>query len=379
VTNATVVFVHPSDELYGADRCLLALVRGRPAATRIVVILPQDIQYDGPLSAALTNAGAEVRRLDYAVLRRAGLRPASLPTLARRLTVGTWELARLIRDLDATTVHTNTLASVSGPLAALLARRAHVWHVHEMIADEHPGVRLAYRLLALLPGRLIANSRATARALAGPIWPLRRKMRVVYPGHVSRIESERRPSSLDNNALRIAFAGRLTPRKGVRELLEAVVIVRERAIPLRLSIFGSPPPGREALETEYRHLAARLGLGDIVTFEGFVPDAVDRLGEFDVLVVPSQRPESFGLVAVEGMAAGCAVVACRNGGGSDEILEHGRSGLYCGRAPSSIAAAIVRLAEDPALRTRLGRNAQRAAIERFGVDRYQNAVWVNRT
>jgi glycosyltransferase involved in cell wall biosynthesis len=282
-------------------------------------------------------------------------------------------LARLIDDVDAASVHTSTLAVVAGPLAALLARRAHVWHVHEMIADEHLAIRLFYRLLALLPGRVIANSRASARALAGPLWPIRRKTRVIYPGLIERVNVER--TAPNHGVLRIAFVGRLTSRKGISELLEAVALLHQRGIRLRLAVFGSAPPQQAAREDDYRQLAVQLGIAEIVSFEGFVPNASERLGAFDILVVPSQRPEPFGLVILEGMAAGCAVVACRNGGGSDEILQHGLTGLYCGRRPSSIAAAITRLADDPQLRTRLGANAQRIVVERFGIERYLDGVW----
>lgn len=368
----TILFVHPSDELYGADRCLLALVRWLPPETRAVVALPRDVAYTGELARALSAAGAEVRRLDFAVLRRAGLRPGNWPRLAWRLATGSWQLARLARERDAAIVHTNTLAAISGPVAALLTRKPHVWQVHEDIADEHWAVRLAYRLLALLSGRLIANSNATARSLAGPMGVVRRKTRVVYPGLVE--QRAREPRAGDSGGLRIAFAGRLAPRKGIAELLDAIALVRARGGEVRLQIFGSAPPGQEWREAQYRQQAATLGLDDVVRFEGFAVDVPSELESVDVLVVPSQRPEPFGLVVLEGMAAGCAVVACRNGGGSDEILEHGVTGLYCGRTPSSIAAAIERLANEPELRERLGDSARRAVGETYGVNRYIDGI-----
>jgi glycosyltransferase involved in cell wall biosynthesis len=281
-------------------------------------------------------------------------------------------LARLARNCDAAIVHTNTLAAISGPVAALLARKPHVWQVHEVIADEHWFVRLAYRLLALLPGRLIANSNATARSLAGPVHVVRRKTRVVYPGLVER--RKREPRAAGSDVLRVAFAGRLAPRKGIAELLEAIALVRSRGVDVRLQVFGSAPPGQGWREAQYRQQAAALGMADVVQFEGFVADVPHRLERIDVLVVPSQRPEPFGLVVLEGMAAGCAVVACRNGGGSDEILEHGVTGLYCGRTPTSIAAAIERLAHEPALRERLGDSASRAVGETYGVNRYVDGI-----
>jgi len=371
----TILFVHPSDELYGADRCLLAIVRGLPPSTRAIVALPRDIEYAGELSQALMAAGAEVRRVDFAVLRRAGLEAGNWPKLVWRLTAGTLRIARLARETGATIVHTNTLAVVVGPVAALLARRAHVWHVHEVIADERWAIRLVYRLLALLPGRVIANSQATARSLAGPVGSVRRRTSVVYPGLLER--QEREPASERDErrgVLRIAFVGRLTPRKGIAELLDAIALVRKRGVNVELRVFGSAPAGQGWREERYRQQASALGLEAVVYFEGFVADVQRQLEYVDVVVVPSQRPESFGLVVLEGMAAGCAVIACRNGGGSDEILEHGVTGLYCGRSASSIAAVLVRMASEPGLRARLGERARESVWGTYGVERYREGV-----
>lgn len=371
----TILVVHPSDELYGADRCLLELVRGLPASTLAVVALPLDIEYEGDLVRELVEARADVRRVDFAVLRRAALGPANWPRLWTRLTRGSWRLASIARASQADIVHTNTLAAVSGPIAAMLARRRHVWHVHETIADERWMARLVYRMLLLLPGSVIANSRATARALAGPIGVIRGKTSVIYPGieRATAVQRRSRRASASER-LRIGFVGRLAPRKGIGELLEAVALVSDRGIALELDVFGTAPPGQKWREEHYRRRARGLGLSDVVSFHGFVSDIETRLEEVDVLVVPSQRPEPFGLVVLEGMAAGCAVVVTRNGGGSDEIIEPGVTGLSCGLGASSIAAAIERLAGDVSLRERLGEQARAAVQERFSVDRYRDDV-----
>jgi glycosyltransferase involved in cell wall biosynthesis len=72
------------------------------------------------------------------------------------------------------------------------------------------------------------------------------------------------------------------------------------------------------------------------------------------------------------MAAGLPVVATLNGGGSDDILAHGVTGVYCGRAPASIAAALEALFDDPARRRALGVAAAEVAARRYTRARYRN-------
>src|ERR1019366_7164984 len=70
-----ILYVHPSDELYGSDRVLLELVtRLDPARFTPLVLLSTDVQYPGQLSARLTAAGIPVTRLRIGVLRRRVLR-----------------------------------------------------------------------------------------------------------------------------------------------------------------------------------------------------------------------------------------------------------------------------------------------------------------
>lgn len=84
-------------------------------------------------------------------------------------------------------------------------------------------------------------------------------------------------------------------------------------------------------------------------------------------VCPSVVPEALGNTIHEGMSKGKAVIGTRPGGHED-MIEHDRDGLLvrCGDV-DELAAALVRLTDDPRLRERLGREARRSA-ERFSAD-----------
>jgi glycosyltransferase involved in cell wall biosynthesis len=364
-----ILFVHQSDDLYGSGRCLLEIVRRLPERYRAIVVLPADVPANGPLSHALRAAGVDVRRADMAVLRRASLRPRHLPRLAWRFARGTWQVARLIRREGVALVHSNTLAVLPGALAAAVTRRPHLWHVHEVIADEPRPIRVAYQaLLIILPGHIVAISRAAARSVAGRGRRLAARTSVIPDGiDVPAVHADRR--ARDHAQVRLAIVGRLAPRKGIAEGLQAAARLRDRGLAFHLHLYGSPPPGQAWRAADYRRLCGELGLDELVTFEGFVYDVIPRLAAADILIVPSQRPEGFGLVVLEGMAAGCAVVVTRNGGGSDEILDDGVTGLYCARDPESIAVAVERLIRDPHLRETLGHNGAIAVRSRFTAER----------
>ncbi len=94
--------------------------------------------------------------------------------------------------------------------------------------------------------------------------------------------------------------------------------------------------------------------------------------EADICVIPSVGSEGQSLACLEGMASGCAVVATRVGG-LPELIRDEVDGLLCDPTPDSIASAIRRLLDDPALRERLQREA-RASAERHSLDRWR-ARW----
>lgn len=371
----TILYVHPSDELYGSDRCLLDIVQGLPPGDRAIVVLPTDQPYAGSLSRELEAAGASVERVDMLVLRRALLRPGNLPELIRRFVSGTIAVRRLIREHDPTLVHSNTIAVVCGASAAMLARTPHVWHVHEHIGDEPRSYRMLIRLmLTFFPGRVIANSRSVARALIGRSARRLARTRVVENSVDPAIQPVDRSGRNPEKPVVIGVVGRLSPRKGTTEAIEAAALLASRSKSFEMRFVGDVTPGQEKLRSQYQELVESLDLGDYVTFAGQVEDVRPQLESFDFLLLPSQRPEPFGLVVIEAMAAALPVVATLNGGGSDDILDHGRTGVYCGREPAAIADAVERLIDDPRIRLGLGEAAACEAARRYSQDRYRAGI-----
>jgi glycosyltransferase involved in cell wall biosynthesis len=194
------------------------------------------------------------------------------------------------------------------------------------------------------------------------------QIRLVFNGTDLRRFS---PSDNGNNAdhrfgPHMIFACRqLVPRKGIRFLIEAAAELKPQYPDLKVVLAGD---GFE--RPELTRLAADLGIGDAVTFLGWVPNA--DLPQYyraaAVSVIPSLE-EGFGIPAAEAMGCEVAVVAS-DAGGLPEVVENGVTGLVVPRGDSTaLAQAIGSLLADPQRRRRMGQAGRERVLRLFDWDR----------
>jgi phosphatidylinositol alpha-mannosyltransferase len=157
----------------------------------------------------------------------------------------------------------------------------------------------------------------------------------------------------------ILFVGRFEPRKGLLDLLKAYRILRKTGCQCRLLVVGGGPQEREAR----RYLMTRRMGG--VEFLGRVSDE-ERDALFktvDVYVSPATGRESFGIVLLEAMAAGTAIV-CSDIHGYKGVVRRDRDALLVPpHEPKRLAAAISRLIADDDLRARMAESGLQRAEE----------------
>jgi glycosyltransferase involved in cell wall biosynthesis len=162
---------------------------------------------------------------------------------------------------------------------------------------------------------------------------------------------------------RLALVGRLIPIKGHEVLLEAIARARAELPDVTLELAGEGP-----LEPELRAAVARLELGGAVTFLGHVAPPTPVYERAEIVVVPSFG-EGFGMVALEAMERGRAVIAS-DVGGLPEIVAAGETGLIVPPGDASaLAAAIVELAGDSARAAALGAAGRARALAEFSQER----------
>lgn len=343
----------------------IALVRLLPSLVARGVDVHVILAEDGPLVDLLRQTGATVEILPMSErardLKKERVRTGAAPVAAACISLAySIRLARRLRYLRPDLVHTNTLkAMLYGGVACRLSGIPCLWHVHSQTVPEYlpaQAVRLVRAAARVLPTAVVANSRATLATMH-----LRSPGAVgIDRGHVVPSPLDSRPApprSAAGGPLRVGMVGRIAPLKGQDVFLRAFA----RAFPdgpEQAVIVGAPLFGEDAYLQEIEELADKLGVKERVHFIGFREDVSEEMATLDILVHASIIPEGFGLVVVEGMAAGLAVVAADAGGPSEIVSDGGDGLLYPPGDFTALAAQLQRLASDSELRRRLGEAAQ---------------------
>jgi phosphatidyl-myo-inositol alpha-mannosyltransferase len=166
------------------------------------------------------------------------------------------------------------------------------------------------------------------------------------------------PSEHDDDRLNVLFVGRLEKRKGLTFLLRAWSLVRREFPTARLVVVG----GRGRRLESLRRYAANQQWPEVL-FAGHVSpeDLVRYYQTCDVFCAPSTGQESFGIVLLEAMAAGRAIVASDIPGYA-EVVTHGREGLLVPpKDAEALAMSLGHLLADAQLRRELGARGQQKA------------------
>ncbi|MDB5842233.1 MAG: glycosyltransferase [Herminiimonas sp.] len=178
----------------------------------------------------------------------------------------------------------------------------------------------------------------------------------------------------------ILFAGRLVEKKGVRYLILAMPMIVQRRPQVTLLIAGEGPE-REELEK----LAFATGVAGHIRFLGAIEnrDLRTLYRRAAVFVAPSVvarggDQEGLGLVFVEALGCGCAVVASDLPAIRDVIID-GVTGLICKQKDSAdLGRKVLTLLDDPIQRAKLGAAGRRHVADRFDweivAERYRQLI-----
>jgi glycosyltransferase involved in cell wall biosynthesis len=161
----------------------------------------------------------------------------------------------------------------------------------------------------------------------------------------------------------VACASRLEREKNLALLLDAIARLTSTHPLLRCVIAGTGQ-----LRDELQSRLASMPHPDRTRLLGFRDDVLALFHAADIVVLPASA-EPFGLVLIEAMSLARPLIATASGGPLD-VVEPEQTGLLVPpNDPAALAAAIARLAGDPALRDRFGRAGRERFLAHFTADR----------
>lgn len=362
ITHKKILFVHSSAGLYGADRCLLSIVEGMVDRGAVVhVTVPED----GVLVEMLESAGAQVHFIDTVVFRREVLSIKGMIVMLLRAPVSIARIARLIRREGIELVHTNTGVTVGGAVAAKLCRVPHIWHFREILVEFRKYLRFYEPFVDFFSTRLIFITGAVRDHFSRE--RIRRKGVVIHDG-VPIHEYESTAPEKTESPVVITTVGRLAPNKGQDVMIRALAEVARRGIDFQAYIVGDVYGDRHAFREGLEVLAKQLGVIERVHFTGFQDQVQPYLEHCNIFIMASTGKEGLGIVILEAMAAGRAVIST-NSGGAVEILENNVTGLLVPPGDSErMADAIVDLAGNPDKRLDMARRGKQIALEKYSAN-----------
>jgi L-malate glycosyltransferase len=188
-------------------------------------------------------------------------------------------------------------------------------------------------LCSRMPARLVAISE-TGRQQLERLGVDSKKIDVIHNGIDFSAISTAQP---DDESSDLIYLGRLQPHKNVNLLIEALVILKQRGLILRLTIIGDGPE-RKSLEA----LAKRLNVADQISWAGAIENDADvyaKLRASRIFVHPSTKEGGGSITSLEANAAGLPVVAFAVPGGiSPELIIEGRNGHWVAKVDAEALA-----------------------------------------
>jgi len=329
----------------GAERVALQITSHIDASRFCpIVVAPRE----GMLYQELKNDGVQAHLIDLDRLKRTCR--FVLPML-----LAIAKLVTLIRREKIDIVHANSLWALKFcTIASLITGVPTVAMIHAY-PKIHSRVKRMFHILTRRfcyrrAKRIVAVSNALKDALVADKAPGTKV--IVIPNGVEAewfVRSAQQPADRVKTVLTV---GRLHPGKGQQIFLEAAAIIHAKFPDTAFVVAGEEcPTSLENLgfKDELVQLADDLGLSGHVQFVGFTNELREHYRRCSVVVLPSFE-ETFGLVALEAMAAGRPVVASRIPG-IMELIDDGKTGLLFEPGDhQDLARKVIRLLSDDALR-----------------------------
>jgi glycosyltransferase involved in cell wall biosynthesis len=333
---------------------------------------PKDVE------AKLVIGSCDVSEEDYLENIATNIPFTKIPSLQRAISPikdfsAFLALVKQIREFSPDVIHTHTSkAGLLGRAAAILAspnaKRIHTFHGH-LLDGYFSKIKTLFLIkaevvLAKKTHHLVAMGNQVKSDLLAVGIGRDDQYSVFFPGLVSPKIIEKQQAriqlGLDSDSIYCLFVGRLTQIKRPDRLLDAILELTSRNIPVKFTIAGD---GELKDVVSERVLRENLP----VTMLGWQKDMSVAFSAADILVLCSDN-EAVSLVLIEGSQYSLPLVSTSVGAVGDVVIDHS-NGYLTDSNPQSLADAIEKLVRDPQLRKMMGEAGKSRAAQYFSLDR----------
>jgi len=342
------------DDMRGGQQSLLNLVSNlNRKVFGVYVIVPNE---NGGLAEKLKNKGVDVSVVKF---------PKVMDCHLIRKMKAVWKLFELINKHNIEIIHTDgTRNTIYAGIAAMINNIPLIWHVRASNQDRYDRIltRLSSKII------LVADALRSRFKMNGNN---DKKFVTIHNGvDLSKFRPQehnkyfREKYSIGNNEILISVTARVERLKGQKILIEACGKLKKRIRDFHILLAG------EIVDFSYlrecQDKADEFDIKNRVTFAGQLKNIDQMLNATDIFVLPSFS-EAFPRAIIEAMSAGKPGIVT-NVGGCIEAVENNISGfIVSAKDTDALANKIFLLAKDENLRTKMGIEARRRALELFDI------------
>lgn len=351
-----ILFVHPSVELYGADKILLYILTLIHKDNDITVLLPKNgelVTYIEKISKKIEIKICEDLPIVHSKL--------SLKDFFK-LPVSVFNFNKKFKKNSYDLVYCNTLATTLFLYNKWSKNR--IIHVHEII--ENKFINFGFSILIKLRAKkVICVSEHVKRHLL-----FSKKYSVVHNG-IPDLKTETEIRVKKSGKIVFVLPGRFMPKKGQWFLIDSLKLIPHEYIDrCEFYLFGSPPPNRTEYREDLENLVKCSGFENIIHLYPFKKNIEEIYQLADVVLVPSIMADPFPTTVLESMMYGKPVITTNHGGAS-EIVEENFGKLVSPNDTQQLSEAIIYFIENSEKIDDYGNNARRKyeltlTLDRFG-------------
>lgn len=302
-----ILFVHPSVELYGADKILLYILQMLREKHEITVLIPKD----GILVEHIKSVSPKIK---VDIVKDLPIVHSKLKFIDYlKLPLKILKCGKIYKKQKFDYCFCNTLASILLLFAGFSRKR--VLYVHEIISSKF--LNFGFSVLARMGAKkVVCVSNHVKKNLI-----FSKKYVVVHNGIPDIAKGFTENEIQPDGKIRFVLPGRFMPQKGQWFLIDSLKeLSAEYKNKIHIDLYGSAPPFKPELFSELKNKIEESGLEKVISLHGFTQNISDIYQKANVVLVPSLMADPFPTTVLEALMFSRPVIATNHGGAS-EILE----------------------------------------------------------